>query len=358
MNDTTIHLRESGIRKAAILVTSLDAEVADAILRQLPAEQAMQVQEAAAMLGEIDADERQRIIDEFLRIGPMVPDQSPAGIDLDASHTATRNLSERRNDPDADRHSRYGRTTERDGRESPLPLAHADYSADEIAEGPPFQFLQEADDDKLSDLLQSERPQTVALVLSHLPNGRAGGVLSHFPPHLQVEILRRLADLEETDPVVLREVERALETRLSKQFAMQRRRIAGLDAIVGILDACDNKTSGRILENLAACDRSLAEKLGLQSITFDDLASLDGDLLVSVFKTVDPVLAQTALIGAVPALVERVLATLSPREAKRIRKQLNHPGPLRLSDVEDARQQIAGVAQRILNSKKKSASAA
>jgi flagellar motor switch protein FliG len=346
MNDTTIHLRESGIRKAAILVTSLDAEVADAILRQLPAEQAMQVQEAAAMLGEIDADERQRIIDEFLRIGPMVPDQSPAGIDLDASHTATRNLSERRNDPDADRHSRYGRTTERDGRESPLPLAHADYSADEIAEGPPFQFLQEADDDQLSDLLQSERPQTVALVLSH------------FPPHLQVEILRRLADLEETDPVVLREVERALETRLSKQFAMQRRRIAGLDAIVGILDACDNKTSGRILENLAACDRSLAEKLGLQSITFDDLASLDGDLLVSVFKTVDPVLAQTALIGAVPALVERVLATLSPREAKRIRKQLNHPGPLRLSDVEDARQQIAGVAQRILNSKKKSASAA
>jgi flagellar motor switch protein FliG len=50
-------------------------------------------------------------------------------------------------------------------------------------------------------------------------------------------------------------------------------------------------------------------------------------------------------LGAPPALASRVLGELLQAEAERIRRELNSPGPLRLSDVEEARQQIAELAR-------------
>jgi flagellar motor switch protein FliG len=358
MSDETL-VQEAGIRKAAILVASLDPAVAEAMLSQLAPDQVQQVREAVAMLGEIDADERQRIIDEFLRLGHMVPDASPAGIELD-SPLIERQISVGRWDDGAvDAQGRRSGASETGGSTPSTALPEQTVNADTPGDtASPFGFLSEADDEKLAHLLQSERPPTVALVLSHLPAQQAGGVLAHFPPNLQVEIIRRLVDLDETDPDVLREVERALETRLSRQFATQRRRVAGLEAVAAILEASDDRTSGMLLENLAACDRPLAEKLGLKTITFDDLESLDDEAIAAVIRAADPALTHTALIGASPPLVERVLRTLKPREAKRWRKQLDNPGPLRLSDVYDARRQIAAIAQRILKQPSKPASAA
>jgi len=146
-----------------------------------------------------------------------------------------------------------------------------------------------------------------------------------FRPICKWKSSRRLVDLEEANPAVLHEVERALETRLSQQFAVQRRRVAGVEAVTAILNACDGRTSGVLLENLAACDRSLAERLGLQNMTFEDLVTLTEPALIAVFRAADPTLVQMALIGAPPQLVERLLHTMPPREARRLRKRLDNP---------------------------------
>ena len=139
----------------------------------------------------------------------------------------------------------------------------------------PFRFLQETEAEKLVRVLNSERPQTIALVLSHLSPVRAGAVLARLPENVQVDVIHRLVDLEETDPEILREVEEALRSRLSQQVEMQRRRVAGLQAVAGILQATDGRVGMQILDNLASRDLALAEKLGPRSMTFDDLADLD-----------------------------------------------------------------------------------
>ena len=127
----------------------------------------------------------------------------------------------------------------------------------------PFRFLQETEAEKLVRVLGSERPQTIALVLSHLAPVRAGAVLARLPENVQVDVIHRLVDLEETDPEILREVEEALRSRLSHaSVEMQRRRVAGLQAVAGILQATDGRVGMQILDNLASRDRALAEKLG------------------------------------------------------------------------------------------------
>jgi flagellar motor switch protein FliG len=155
-------------------------------------------------------------------------------------------------------------------------------------------------------------------------------------------------DLEETDPEILRDVERALQSRLSQQVHMQRRRVAGLQAVAGILDASGDRVAEQILDGLATHDPALAERLGSPpTLRFDDLAALDDAALAAVFQAAEPETAMTALVGAPPALIDRILRRFDSPEASVVRQKLDHPGPIRLSDVEDARQQIADLAWRL-----------
>jgi flagellar motor switch protein FliG len=213
--------------------------------------------------------------------------------------------------------------------------------------GPPFRFLREAEVEKLVRVLATERPQTIALVLSHLPPQHAGNVLARLEGGLQVDVLRRLVDLEETDPEILREVERGLQARLSQQVQMQRRRVAGVAAVSGILDACDRRTGAQILDNLNLYDRQLAEKFNPAHFEFEDLLGLDDRSLAATLEAADAEWIQLALVGASPAWIERFLRLIPDAQARHVRSELKCLGPMRLSDVEEARARLAELAERL-----------
>jgi len=333
MNAAANNASEAGIRKAAILVASLDEFAADLLLEQLGPERAQLVRQAVTALAEIDAEEQQRVIDEFRRIGPMLPGQCPPGIELD------------------------GLSRESYGFEKPPHCNGGAFeggrdSLDAAADGAqPFGFLCGTEEANLAQLLGNERPQTIALVLSHLPAERAGAVLARFAAALQVEVVRRLVDLENTDPETLGEIQRALETRLSQQFAVERGPMAGPKAVARILAASDRQAAGNILDNLATYDRPLAEQLGCRPLEFDDLVELDDAALLAAFRAAEPEVAQAALLGAPPELLQRMLRLMAPEEAESMCHSLDHPGPIRLSDVDDARRQMAALAQRMTGNK-------
>ncbi len=319
---------DPGLRKAAILLSGLDRAAADAMLEAMGPEQAEEVRRATIALGRIDPQEQRRVIDEFFQVRPMMPQQQPSGIELDDRLARRLGMS-------------AGLSTREEQPPSSIDLV-ADSAADSVGgRTTPFDFLQETEGDKLARVLASERPQTVALVLSHLSSKRAGSVLVRLPAGLQTEVLRRLIELEETDPAVLREVEQALQARLSQQVRMQRRRVAGVQAIAGILAESEGGARMQILDNLAAHDRPLAERLGLRRLAFDDLTRLDDASLRAVFDAAGPETAMTALVGAPPALIDRIVRPLSSGDAAVFRRRLDHPGPIRLSDLERARQQVA-----------------
>jgi flagellar motor switch protein FliG len=327
MNATVQKLSEAGIRKAAILVACLDRAAADAVLDQLTPEQAQRVRQAVVVLDDIPDNEQQHVMDEFRRLGPEKNIRQQSGVELAGRLAGQIDL-----------------TT------PPLKVKQSAAGGPRSAH---FKQLRETEDEKLSRLLAGERPQTIALVLSHLSARQAGGVLARLQPNVQTEVVRRLVDLEETDPAVLQEVEQALESRLSQQVRMQRRRVAGLDAISGILEASEGDVRLQILDNLAARDRSLAERLIPPPMEFDDLADLDDATLADVFRAVEGQLIMPALLGALPEITERVLRFLPRAQAEPLRRKLADPGPIRLSDVETARQRIAEIAVRIMYSKGK-----
>jgi flagellar motor switch protein FliG len=303
---------ELGMRKAAILVSSLTPQEADRLLDQFSPEQAQQLRQVMVDLGPVDAREERRVLEEFFSRDAFTPE--PPGLDL--SDRLRRHAAD---EADADRGSVFR----------------------------PFRFLHDAEADKLARALTSERPQTIALVLSHLPPEQAGAVLVRLEAAAQIEVIRRLVDLEETEPEILQEVERALQSRLAEQVQMQRRRVAGLRAVAGILRASPQLVGTQIIRNLAHRDPSLAEKLGPPPVEFNDLETADGRTWAQIAAAADPELLAVALLGASPGLIARVLRQMNSLEAEQVRMHLEHPGPTRLRDVEEARRQVAQLARHL-----------
>lgn len=306
-------MSEDGIRKVAILIHNLDRESADLVLDRMAPEQADEIRHAIFDIEPIDPAEQRRVIDEFLRAAPPRPivwhgrfraPAEPGVPPLDGG-------------PRAARESRV------------------------------FSSLREMSPDGLAGVLSSERPQTIAVVLSHLAPELAGEVLVRFPPQAQTQILRRLVDLEETDPEILGEIEQSLRSRLSHSFDFPRRRVAGLSAVEGILNAADRNVGSQIYRNLSSHDMGLAEQLRPARLDFDDLARIDYADLQDLLDASDLKLLALALVGAAPAIVQRLLAALPPARAAVLSQEMNHPGPTRLSDVEAAREWIGAIAQKL-----------
>ena len=162
-----------------------------------------------------------------------------------------------------------------------------------------------------------------------------------------MDVIRRLVDLEETDPEILREVERGLQRRLSEQVRMQRRRVAGLSAVTAILQTAEPLVAVKILDNLGRHDRVLMERLAPGRLDFADLMELDDHTLATTIAAADPEVVLLALVGAPPEWLDRLLSHMPQQEARAVRFRLDHFGPVRLSDVDEARRRLAELANRL-----------
>jgi flagellar motor switch protein FliG len=329
------------LKKAAILLASLDNETADELLAQMEPEQAARVRREIVALDDIDPAVQRRIVAEF-RQGQSPPrDPYPTGIELDSG------LAER-----------IARA------ESPPPHQH-DPPAEEP---PPFRFLHQAESDTLVDYLKNERPQTIALVVSHLSPGQAAEVIDRLAPLVQAQVLRRLAELDSADPAILRDVERQLESWISQQIRTREKRRAGLEALSAIVSAAERSSRQQIIANLARHDRLLAESLGFElpepestiasstdtplpaaprkqrRMKFASLVELDDARLSALVEAAQTDVLVLALAGANAPFVERVANCLRARQARLLRRALAHLGPTRLSDVEEAQESLVDLA--------------
>jgi flagellar motor switch protein FliG len=98
-----------------------------------------------------------------------------------------------------------------------------------------------------------------------------------------------------------------------------------------------------------ASDRSsqrTAKKI-TPTIAFADLARLSDRSLQAVFAAADPAVVLLALTGADERLLSRVLRRLPAKDRAVLRQRLEHPGPVRLREIEQAQAQVAAVASRL-----------
>ncbi|HEY8344830.1 MAG TPA: flagellar motor switch protein FliG [Bacillota bacterium] len=211
----------------------------------------------------------------------------------------------------------------------------------------PFDFARKTEPTQLLNFIQSEHPQTIALVMSYLHPEQAGMILSALPPPQQVEVAKRIATMDRTSPEVLREVESVLEKKLSS-FVMQDFTAAGgIEAAVAILNRVDRGTEKTIMEALEEDNPELAEEIKKRMFVFENIVTLDDRSIQTVLRQVDMKDLALALKTASEEVANRIFKNVSKRAAEMLKEDMSLMGPVRLRDVEEAQQKVVNVIRQL-----------
>jgi flagellar motor switch protein FliG len=316
------HIEElDGVAKAAILLLTLDHDAAGKLLKSLPNETVEDVTRVLASLGEVPAELSMRVIEEFYSLRMATQSVKEGGLD-------------------------YAKSLLKDS----LDPKTADRVIQQIqtqVQRTPFAFLQKAESENLLTFIQDEHPQTIALIVSHLPHHKASEILVGLAPQKQVEVVRRVANMEQTNPDVIREVEAGLESRLSNMLTHSLERVGGVETVAEILNLCDRASEKTIMEGIEAEDPDLVEQIRRLMFVFEDINLVNDKGIQAVLKEVDNDELCLALKTASDQLKEKIFNNMSARAADLIKEDMQYMGPVRLSDVEAAQQRIVDIVRRL-----------
>jgi flagellar motor switch protein FliG len=212
----------------------------------------------------------------------------------------------------------------------------------------PFDFIRKTDASQILNFIQEEHPQTIALILSYLRPEQAAGVLAQLPTEKQAGVARRIATMDRTSPDVIKEVEKALEKKLSALMTEEYTDIGGVDAVVDILNSVDRTTEKNIMETLDIDYADLSEEIRNKMFVFEDILTLDNRSIQLVLRQdVDNRELAVALKGSSVEVQSLIFGNLSKRLAAMVKEDMDFMGPVRRTDVEEAQQKIVNIIRRL-----------
>lgn len=211
----------------------------------------------------------------------------------------------------------------------------------------PFDFARKADPSQLSNFIQNEHPQTIALILSHVENDKAAQILSSLSQDKQSEVAKRIATMDRTYPEIIKEVETILEDKLSNIVTQDYTKAGGVQNIVDILNSVDRGTEKRIMESLEMCEPELADEIKRRMFMFEDIINLDSTAIQRFIREVDNSELAVALKGTTQEVADLIFANMSKRMSEMIREDMEFMGPVRLRDVEESQQKIVNIIRKL-----------
>lgn len=312
----------SARQKAAVLVLALGREQSAPIVAQLSELELEELSFEIARLGAVSAETSAAVLAEFADMLSDGGAELRGGMDTAADLLTASVGSER-----------AGKITDR---------VSANFAAT------PFAFLQQLDHRQIVSFLSDEHPQTVALVLAHLPSALASYILGGFGRELQADVAHRIAVMDRTSPELIRQVESGLERRLSSLgVASDLSTVGGLRPLVEIINRADRGTERMILEGLEALDPALAEKVRSQMFMFEDIVTLEDRGIQLVLRQVQVSDLAVALKGVSEQVRMKILQNMSERAALNLAEEIEVLGKVRINVVEEAQAAVVRVIREL-----------
>jgi flagellar motor switch protein FliG len=314
----------TGLRKAAILLVRMGKEYSTRVLASLSEAEVEELSAEIARLGKLEPDVVGDVIDEFYAMATT-------------KHAGAGGLQ-------------YAREL----LEASLGTERANLILDRLQASMtdmPFNFLSHADPRQLLSYVQYEHPQTIALVLAHVPSALASSILSGLAPEVQSDVAHRIAVMDRTSPDVIRQVELALQRKLSTVLQPDElSTVGGLGPLVDIINRADRTTERLILEALEARNPEIAEEIRRRMFMFEDIINLDDRSVQLVLRQVEPSDLATALKGVNEAVRDKVTGNLSERGRENLLEEIDLLGPVKVKMVEESQQKIVSVIRSLEDS--------
>lgn len=311
----------SGIQKAAILLISLGPEKSSEIIKHLNESEIDQLTLEMANMRKVSEDQRDSIIDEFHKMFIASNYIAQGGIEY-AREVLERALGEQKAFDIISRLS------------SSLKMR-------------PFDLVRRSDPKQLFSFIQGEHPQTIALIMTHLPADKSAILLASLSADIQAEVTKRIALMGRTSPEVLKEIEKVLENKISNLAPTDYTTSGGIQSVVDMLNRVDPSTLKVVMDVLELDDPDLAEQIKRQMFVFEDIVLLDDRGIQLVLREVDTKDLALALKGTNDEVAEKILSNMSSRAGTMLKEDMQYMGPVRVREVEDAKQKIVKIIRKL-----------
>jgi flagellar motor switch protein FliG len=199
----------------------------------------------------------------------------------------------------------------------------------------------------VSKFILSEHPQTIALILAHMQPARAAQFIALLPDEMRVDVLTRMANLEEISPEVVARISAVLEKRLEALTEASREQRGGVRAVAALFNHLERNVGTPVLDALESATPDLAVSIRNLMFVFDDLSRVDENGLRELVQRADKKTLTIALKGASEELRQRLFANMSKRAADMMREEMDVMGAIRVREVEKAQQAIVAVARQL-----------
>ena len=206
-----------------------------------------------------------------------------------------------------------------------------------------FAFLNKAEVKSLYSALQSERPQTMALVLSYVDPGKAAGVIEQLPPDRQIKVVEAIATMESASPAAIKIIEKEMERKFSSIVTSSNVKVGGIDYVASIMNNLDRSSEKSIFDGLNVNNAELADEIRKRMFVFEDIITLDDRAVQRVLANCDQRDVVLALKSANSEVSNKLFSNMSARLAESIRDDLEITTNVRMKDVEDSQQRIVGI---------------
>ncbi|MEC6821936.1 MULTISPECIES: flagellar motor switch protein FliG [Photobacterium] len=200
---------------------------------------------------------------------------------------------------------------------------------------------------QVASIILNEHPQIQTIVLSYLEPEQSAEILSQFPERVRLDLMMRIANLEEVQPAALHELNDIMEKQFAGQAGAQAAKIGGLKAAAEIMNYLDNNVEGLLMDQIRENDEETATQIQDLMFVFDNLIEVDDRGIQILLRDVPQDLLQKALKGADDMLRDKFYRNMSKRAGEMLQEDLEAMGPIRVADVEAAQKEILSIARRL-----------
>ncbi|MCP4887526.1 MAG: flagellar motor switch protein FliG [Rubripirellula sp.] len=316
-------LNELGLKKAAILLISLPTATAAEIMGRLPPNLIEAISIHIAQTDSAGGDDQEIVFAEFLASKASSLYANPGGL-ARAKELIKKAL----------------------GRDANELIGNLQ----QTIEATPFGFIKKVEPETLLQFIGDEHPQTIAMLLSHLPGAYSAELMAGLESNKQLEVIRRIAAIGPTSPEAIAELEFGLEMRLSSMVNQQHSAAGGVGAVAEILNVCERSIERTILESLGSEDPELSDEIRRLMFVFEDICKLNDRDIQSLLKNVETAQWAMSLKGASETLQEKVMRNMSTRAAENLREEIEYIGSVRVSEVEAVQQKIVDIVRQLEDS--------
>ena len=312
----------SKVRKAAVVLLAMGEEASAEVFKHLNEAEIERLVREIATLGTVAPGTAEQVMEEF-HAAAVAADDTVFGDEDFSRRVITRTL----------------------GAEAARKIAERVQRSTHSRSA--FTVLERADPRQVSKFILGEHPQTIALILAHMQPASAAQLIALLPDALRVDVVTRMANLEEISPEVVARISSVLQRRLESLSSSSREQRGGVRAVAALFNHLERNVGTPVLEAIESERPELAVSIRNLMFIFDDLARVDDNGLRELVQRADKKTLTIALKGASEDLRQRIFDNMSKRAAEMMREEMDVMGPVRVREVEKAQQAIVAVARTL-----------